>query len=49
VLYIHGRPSHGENEAEMFIIAILGGNKFFWHFRVEEENFLGILGGGEKF
>src|SRR6218665_3927961 len=29
VAQIQGRPSHGENEAEIFIIAILGGKEFF--------------------
>ena len=28
---LQGRPSHGGNEAEIFIIPILGGNfEFFW-------------------
>lgn len=34
---IQGRPSHGGNEAEIFMISILGGNKFF-----------PILGGGRN-
>ena len=52
--YRQQRPSHGGNEAEIFIIAILGENNFlailggriFWHFRGKEmlvRERLGIL------
>ena len=44
-----GHPSHGGNEAEIFIIAILGGQIGFCHFRSKEisvhERLGDVLGG----